>query len=46
MRDTDYDVADDYPSELQMELGSDPIWHYTCDSNLLIYAGKYFDLIF
>ena len=35
----DFDLADEFPSELTMELGGgQPIWYSTCDANLLIYS--------
>lgn len=42
MRETNTDLSDAMPSELHAEIGSQhPSWHSMCDSNLLIYSGKY-----
>jgi len=38
MREMNEDFSDDFPSELQMEIGGKPVWYSTCDSNLLIYS--------
>ena len=41
MRESNFEFADDFPSELKMELGGSPIWFSTCDANLLLYCGKF-----
>ena len=43
MREMNDDLIDDdaYPSELEMEINGRPRWYSTCDSNLLVYTGKY-----
>ena len=34
-----------YPPELEMEIGGRPSWYSTCDSNLLVYSGKFFLIV-
>ena len=42
MREMNDDFNDDaYPTELEMEIGGRPSWYSTCDSNLLVYSGKF-----
>lgn len=40
MRETNSDLSDAMPNELQAEIGTQqqPVWHSQCDSNLLIYT--------
>ena len=42
MRESNMELAEEFPPELAMELGgAHPIWYSTCDQNLLIYSGKF-----
>ena len=42
MREINDDFYDgSFNSDLQKEIGGQPIFYSTCDSNLLVYSGKY-----
>ena len=38
MRETNTELGEEFPPELQAEIGGQPSWHSSCDANLLIYS--------